>query len=687
MSLRTQLLAFGLLTLVLPWAGLRFVQEMEAALRRGLEASLLASAGTVAAALDDAPALIRPVGERADDHADVATTIYAEPLRRELTVDGFPNDWGPGDTTVRSLPGGHDYRVGVYGRYAYLFVAVSDGDIVYQGSPGQTPYGDRLVLVLEPEAGAPRSLLLMTRAPGRFRAQRTAPPAFAPSGSFEDRILSAWRTTPAGFTVELRVPLELIGSSLGLAVIDVDPAGPADYAVELNSTWEGGQASPSPLVHQLPNLQEFVTRFSRAGDRFRVVNRAGWVLSDAGGVEPGDGVADAAATTVSERFFRALLRRDDPQYATLEQPFGYLGDATLRAALGGELATAWFRRGPEDSAIVAAAVPIRGPEGVLGAVLLEQASDPILTLTNQALMRLMTFTVLASVLAALGLLGYATLLSVRVRRLANAAETALGPKGEIQLAVPGRRARDELGDLARSFADLLRRLREHTDYLRTLTSKLSHELRTPLAVVSTSLDNLEHEVGKDSARVYLRRLRDGAGRLDSILGAMSEATQMEHAIAETTPEVFDLARVVEACCTAYRDVYRERSFDFETSFDGAATVSGSAELVAQLMDKLIDNAVGFSPAGSRIGVLLAGTSAELVLSVSNEGSTLPESMREQLFDSLVSLRKHGDGRPHLGLGLYVVALIAKFHAGRVEADNLPGERGVVFRVRFPRHAG
>ncbi len=686
MSLRAQLLAFGLLTLVLPWAGMRFVQEMEAALRRGLEASLLASAGTVAAALDDEPALIRPVGERADEPAPVAATIYAESLRRELTVDGFGADWGPGEATVRSLPGGHEYRTGVYGRYAYLLVAVADPDIVQQGSPGQTPYGDRLLLMLEPEAGVSNPLLLMTRAPGRFRAQRTTPPDYAPSGSFEDRVLSAWRSTADGYSVEVRVPLDLVGASLGLAVIDVDPTGASDYSVELGSTWQGAGARPSRFIHQLPQLQAFVNQFSRAGDRFRVVNRDGWVLSDAGDVESGAAAVGASATTLAERLFRSLLRRDDAAYGTLEEPFGRLGDAALRAALDGEPATAWFRRGPEDSAIVAAAAPIRGPDGVLGAVLLEQASDPILTLTNQALMRLMTFTLLASLLAAAGLLAYATFLSLRVRKLARAAETALGPKGEIQVAVPGRGARDELGDLARSFADLLRRLREHTDYLRTLTSKLSHELRTPLAVVSTSLDNLEQEPDRDTAQVYMRRLRGGTERLDSILVAMSEATRMEHAIEETTPEVFDLASVVEACSKAYGDVYSERSFACELQTDGPAIVKGSGDLVAQLMDKLIDNAVGFSPAGSRIGIALVGAPSEFVLSVSNTGSALPESMREQLFDSLVSIRKRRDDRPHLGLGLYIVALIARFHDGRVEADNLLDGDGVVFRVHFPRYA-
>jgi K+-sensing histidine kinase KdpD len=59
-------------------------------------------------------------------------------------------------------------------------------------------------------------------------------------------------------------------------------------------------------------------------------------------------------------------------------------------------------------------------------------------------------------------------------------------------------------------------------------------------------------------------------------------------------------------------------------------------------------------------------------------------MRHQLFDSLVSVRAQNDGRTHLGLGLYIVALIAQFHAARPAAANLDDGSGVVFRVEFPR---
>jgi len=119
----------------------------------------------------------------------------------------------------------------------------------------------------------------------------------------------------------------------------------------------------------------------------------------------------------------------------------------------------------------------------------------------------------------------------------------------------------------------------------------------------------------------------------------------------------------------------------------SATIVGSGELVAQLLDKLVDNAVSFSAEGSRIDVVLAPAEHELVLSVANRGPRLPAKMRGRLFDSLVSIREQRDGRPHLGLGLHIVALVADFHGGRCEADDLPTSDGVVFKVWFPRARG
>ena len=675
MSLRLQLLAVGLLTLVLPWTGFLYVQEMEAALRAGFEQTLLARAATVASALaEQSTALCTPPD---CDPNRSGGTVYATALAREPELDGVPDDhWSVADEA--GLPIGTDHRLwaGTYGRFVYLFIRVADRDLVYQKQAGQQPYGDRVVIATE---RAPGWWLLATAAPGTFRAQETGPDSFEPSDVYDARVLGAWQETPSGYALEVRVPLNLVGGALGVGVIDVDRKG-GEHTVALDATWDQATGTLGRFIRPVPELEGSLGQFGGAGGRFRALDKDGWVLATTGSVAPGAAADDGAG--LAGDFFRWLLEREDPPYPS-ERPTGRIADETLRQALDGREATAWYGSGPDCEAIVAAAVPIVSAGGVEGAVLLEQASEPILTLTNRARVRLMSLTLLATLVVGVGLLGYATWLSLRVRRLAGAAHTALGRRGEIRSGMPGAAASDEIGTLARSFSELLERLREHTEYLRTLASKLSHELRTPLAVVTTSLDNLEHELEGRETDEYLRRLRQGTERLDRILAAMSEATELEQAIRETHAHPFDLAAVVASCCAAYRDVYAEREIAHRNDA-AAATIVGSDELVAQLLDKLVDNAVSFSAPGSRIDVVLASEADDLVLSVTNRGPRLPAKMRGRLFDSLVSIREQRDGRPHLGLGLHIVALVADFHGGRCEADDLPTGDGVVFRVWFPR---
>jgi dedicated sortase system histidine kinase len=659
---------------------LRYVQEVEDALRVGLEQSLLARATTVAAALEG-QALLCAAPRCEARRQDGATPIYAAPLNAEPRVDGALDDWNIADGSGVEMAGGHRVWSGVFGRYAYLFVVVADQDLVYQRLPGQMPFGARVVIATQPVPGLTRWVLLATGAPGVFRAQETLPERFEPSEAYDARLLGAWQETATGFSVELRVPLNLIGAALGVGVIDVDRRN-AEYVADLSATWDSATGAPGRFIYQRPELQALLGQFGRAGGRFRVLDADGWVLSGVGSVDPRP--TDVNSGSLIGGLFRWLLRRDDPPYPP-ERPAGRVVDTALRQALDGRMATAWYGSGPDREAIVAAAVPIAGASGPLGAVLLERASDPILTLTNQARVRLMSLTLVASMVVGAGLLGYATWLSLRVRRLAQAAENALGPRGEIRTGIPGVAARDEIGALARSFTHLLERLREHTEYLRTLASKLSHELRTPLAVMTTSLDNLEHEVKAPAAETYLARLRQGAQRLDATLAAMSEAAQLERAIKDTAAVPLDLRAVVESCCAAYRDIYPDRQIALAVTA-ASTQVIGSGDLVAQLLDKLVDNAVSFSPPGSRIDVELVQLAGQLVLSVTNRGSTLPVHMRDQLFGSLVSIREKSDGRPHLGLGLHIVALIAEFHGGRAEASDLADGSGVVFRVYLPRTA-
>ena len=78
------------------------------------------------------------------------------------------------------------------------------------------------------------------------------------------------------------------------------------------------------------------------------------------------------------------------------------------------------------------------------------------------------------------------------------------------------------------------------------------------------------------------------------------------------------------------------------------------------------------------------TGATPVVEVENPGPLLPLHKEGRLFESLWQSRPDGDSRPHFGLGLYIVRLIAELHGGQASAMNLPDGTGVRISVRLGR---
>jgi len=321
-----------------------------------------------------------------------------------------------------------------------------------------------------------------------------------------------------------------------------------------------------------------------------------------------------------------------------------------------------LRNTPDGKAvIVSAAHPIWNGDEVAGAVVVEESTNPILSVRSRALERLLALTLAAFVVAAAVLIGFATRLSTRIRRLRDEAETAIDARGRLAHLVTAQNAGDEIGDLSRSFSAMLAKLAQHHAYLESMASRLSHELRTPIAVVRSSLENLK--LAPAEARIYIERAEEGLARLATILTRMSEASRLEQGLASLERERFDLAVVVSGCLEGYRLAYSDRPFELALPRE-AAWVRGSPDLAAQLLDKLVANAVDFSrghPGPVRVRLALDGAGHAL-LAVANKGPLLPEAVRGKLFEAMVSVRgerarEGGSAEPHLGLGLYVARLI------------------------------
>ncbi|KRE97020.1 histidine kinase [Frateuria sp. Soil773] len=664
MTLRHKLLLVALCTLALPVAGWLYVRQMELLLREGQEQALVASAGAVARSLVVTGAAL-PVG---------AQGWYVQQALNPITVDGYGDDWAPLTPWSQPLGANGKLLLAEDADWRYLYAQVrSARRSRADAADADALRADHLILRLERD-GRHQRYLLASAAPGPFMARLIDPPV----DGLPAQLPAQWQEDGSGYRVELRLPRDLPLDRLGLGIYDAAAGG------------DPLAADSRPLWHYSGRLATELVQLAPDGVQARLLAPQGWLLAQsgrlgaavAGGAQPGWFASLVYRSLLANRLEPAELWTQDAPRLDLPE---------IRRAAAGEPATVWRDGEARGSVVLAAAVPVGPPGEVRGVLLLEQASRAVPLLANRALLGLLLTSFGVLLVAGGILLAFATRLSLRLGRLRDAAERAQLNDGRLDgLFDKGRfpmtAAEDELGDLARSFERLFEVVGGYTDYLRTLASKLSHELNTPLAIVKSSLDNLEHALQAsrplpEEVRPYLARAHDGVARLGTLVRAMSEASRMERAIAAAEPEDVDLREVVRGCAEAYRPLAGSRRIECELPA-APLRMHCAPELVAQALDKLFDNALSFTPADGWLRLSLRPEARGATIELANQGPPLPAAMQGRLFDSLVSLRDKatpGDA-PHLGLGLYVVRLVAERHGGVAAARNLDDGSGVAFSL-------
>ncbi|VAW71831.1 Sensor histidine kinase [hydrothermal vent metagenome] len=668
-----------------------------------------------------------PAEELSEKTAQQATQpvshLYVRPLRRAIQLDGYMDDWLDFDTKAQAIELGDKtglqskYFVGSYKKYLYIMLQIIDDHLVYRKANSLSlDKSDHIKIVLRDKEGQLKTYIIATLSPGWINAQRVELDegqwrAIAPEYS----IKGEWQETREGYNIELRVPLALVGDNLSFFIADVDDSASAEIESTIGSS--PSPDAPGTVIIPSPEVESLLNRVIRPASRTWVVDKHNRVLAVAGDLKQysypvsspvsspvlsnkrsPDNRAEKNTEAQADKpgalrgairyFYQLLLKqpadnfKDDLSYAS------YLQDQSVQSALQGKAATSWRETPDKRVRILTASYPVIENEKVIGAIAIEETSNAILILQNRAMEILINLSVLTFFITVIVLLGYATRLSVRIMRLRDETERAISAEGRIERDIKRSTEHDEIGDLSRSFSDMLARLGEYNRYLESMAGKLSHELRTPITVVRSSLDNLTSAQTDDERQTYIQRASEGVARLSDILTRMSEATRLEQTLQSERRSNISLKQLVEGCVSGYRMIYPQLEFALQTNGAQAHNASeypvhGAPELLAQLLDKLVSNAVDFHLQGSAIRIRLLKKSSSVQLSVINQGPCLPEYMRENLFESMVSVRDKRDKQPHLGLGLYIVRLIAEFHQAKVEALNTPGSDGVEIRLTFP----
>ena len=698
--------------LAIPWMGYKSVREMENFLLEGQQQALDLTSEGIASLLSNREALFDPdvgVAEVLGQSFEVLPTK----LTNSLSIDANVADWESAFQDIREYTGTGffecttDYRphslsvrhaLGTHESFVYALFQVTDDNVVFRDPElVSLANSDQLRVTIQAFGIELRRYLLVAREEGRMSVYSMKIGWREPeTGEALKEITAVFEPADGGYFIKVRIPKDIMGqrARIKFEIVDVDDLVARKITGRIST-------DPDPFVHNLgrvrlmtPALAKLVEPIYLSEANIRIWDKDFRLRAELGSLYPGRLTIQRAR--MSDKAW--LNRIESIPLAlydwVLRQPLGGLKDMPVDSSKedlrilskvinnGTQVSE---RRRHGEAKLIVSALPIWANGEIQGAVLMKQSGNRLLSLQYETLRRFMLLFLGVFLFLSVIILVFASRLTYRVGRLQRETEQATTDEGRLlrDNIRSGTRAADELGSLTRSISAMLQNLGQYTRYLEKLPDTLAHEMHNPLNVVNSSLENLQYSNQDLRDNKYFLRAQNGVQRLRSILTSLTEAASLKEALEQESDqfERFDLRQLVTSCVDGYQQVYIDRTIRID-ALPGTFYIKGVPDRVAQLLDKLIDNAIRFSTVGD-IVVQISLAHELISLSVLNRGPALPQDIEHRLFDPMVSSAK--DARQaHLGLGLYVVRLIAEFHGGTVKAENRRDRSGVVVTVTLTR---
>ncbi|NOY16206.1 MAG: proteobacterial dedicated sortase system histidine kinase [Gammaproteobacteria bacterium] len=713
-SIRYKLLLVILTLLLIPWMGYQYVREMKSFALQGQEEALLLTAGAIATVLHDRPELFSPEKSGPAVDSEIGD-LQVMRLDHPLTMDGKLDDWGQlaqntGHYSVPRLLKNPDnnesdlsfnHVLGSWGRYLYALFIVQDDVVTYRDtSYRRLDNSDHLRIYLRDENDKMTRYAVVAAKPGRmdvyamdedWRYPLTGDPIYS--------IVSYFRRLDNGYAIELRMPGSMVSGDarLAIAIADVDDTKERKLKTVLGTSAAKNTTDLGRVLIPSPEIDRILHGLDKPGTRIWIIDQNKYVRALVGDLSTSQYEASKLSGSnmktlqlwmnkLLDPIFRLILNPPVAEFKDLPDDTRERNEAVIYQVLEGKPATDRRPSIDKKAELLMAAHPIFNNDKIMGAVIVERSSNNVVALQNQLLQNLIAVTVIVFALVGAALMTFAWRLTRRIRRLSKASGHAINPEGRLRVehGLPDTKAGDEIGDLSRSISDMLTRLAHYTRYLERMPDTLAHELNNPLNVVNSSLENLGTQHPDIAQSKYMSRARNGVNRLGSLLASLTEAGNLEEALETEHHEKFNLNKMLAMFIEGYQESHPKFKQGFITQLpEHQVILEGSPDHIAQMMDKLLDNAMDFCVPDQPVSFSLSVWQNQAIIKVMNIGRTLPEGMEERLFDPMISLRRTGESRSHLGMGLHIVRLIANAHGGTAGARNNEAGNGVVFEIRLP----
>jgi signal transduction histidine kinase len=270
------------------------------------------------------------------------------------------------------------------------------------------------------------------------------------------------------------------------------------------------------------------------------------------------------------------------------------------------------------------------------------------------------------------------LLTRRTARRIQALSDTLDKAGRGDLAARAPEAgQDEIASIGRGVNDALARIAALVENLRRVSRDVAHDLRTPLTHVRQQLEAATKAGDENAIREGIRLAQLKIDDVLHIFQAILRLAEIDAGSARARFGPVDLSAVVERVADAYRPDIEAAGRRFIVSAPTPSPVRGDADLIAQALANLLENAMHHAPEGSTVRVEVSQSPSTPGFAVSDEGPGIPEADRARVLDPFVRLDSSRT-TPGAGLGLSIVNAIARLHGARLTlSDARPGLRAAM----------
>jgi signal transduction histidine kinase len=261
--------------------------------------------------------------------------------------------------------------------------------------------------------------------------------------------------------------------------------------------------------------------------------------------------------------------------------------------------------------------------------------------------------------------------------------------GDLSRRIAVKGSGDELDRLSMSLNEMLTRIEELMVSLREVSDNIAHDLKTPLNRLRNRAEAaLRDPRGVEAYRGALEKIIDEADELIKTFNALLSIARLEAGDAAETLKPVDVSEAVRDLVELYEPAAQEVGLDVTVAAEDRLYVRANRQLLVQAVANLIDNAIKYAapegtipsagaPTRPSVAVFVNQRDQKITITVADRGPGIARDDRERVQKRFVRLEK-SRSRPGSGLGLSLVAAVARLHGGEVRLeDNAPGLKVVL----------